>query len=280
MSKTFEVVPFHDHEILTVREGEDIVVPLKPVVDAIGLAWNAQLERVKRHPVLSKGMRVTRIPSQGGMQEMAALTLDMVPGFLTTIQSERIKDTAIRERVILFQAEAFQVLFAYFFGGRRSPGGRGVAVAPPTTAELLKLVERIKEEGQPDIRAMFYALLEQMCGRMSLPLPAIEAFGQPNQRSIEIARAFFDGIAQLSAAGIEVNRHRRADLFAVALREIEGLFAAQGLPWTVGAALHNALRAHPAFVKRAKVNCRDNIYRACWVFDAAKLPWQPAVATA
>lgn len=272
MSKTFEVVPFHDHEILTVREGEDIVVPLKPVVDAIGLAWSAQFERVKRHPVLSKGIRVTRIPSQGGMQEMTALTLDMVPGFLTTIQSERIKEPTIRERVILFQTEAFQVLFAYFFGGRRGLAGRGSAVAPPTTAELLKLVERMKEEGQPEIRAMLYALLEQMCGRMNLPLPAIEAFGQPNQRSIEIGRIFFDGIAQLAAEGIDVNLHRRSDRFAVVLPELARLYKAKRLPWAGGTELHTALRAHPAFIKRGKVNCRDAVIRNCWIFEAAKLP--------
>lgn len=280
MSKTFEVVPFHDHEILTVREGEDIIVPLKPVVDAIGLAWNAQFERVKRHPVLSKGIRVTRIPSQGGMQEMTGLTLDMVPGFLTTIQSERIKDAVVRERVILFQAEAFQALFAYFFGGRRSPAGRGAAAAPPTTGELLKLVERMKEEGQPEIRAMLYALLEQMCGRMNLPLPAIEAFGQPNARNMEIARNFFEGIGQLVAAGVEVNRHRRTGLFAVALPEVARLFEERAMGWVGGTDLHKALRNHPAFVSRAKVNCRDGVFRACWVFDVAKLPWQLPVATA
>jgi len=279
MSKTFEIVPFHDHEILTVREGEDIIVPLKTLVDAIGVSWHGQLERVKRHPVLSKGIRVTRIPSQGGMQETTGLALDMVPGFLTTIESERIKDAAVRARVILFQTEAFQALFAHFFGGRRSPSGRNTVVAPPSTAELLKLVERIKEEWQPEIRAMLYALLDQMCGRMNLPLPTIEAFGQPDQRHLAIARAFFDGIAQLVAAGVKVNRHRRAGLLAVSLPEIEGMFAAHGLPWTGGTDLHNALREHPAFIKRGNVNCRDNVVRTCWVFDATKLPGQEAAAT-
>jgi hypothetical protein len=121
---------------------------------------------------------------------------------------------------------------------------------------------------------MLYALLDQMCGRMNLPLPAIEAFGQPDQRHMEVARAFFDSIAQLAAAGVEVNRHRRAGLLAVSLPETQRLFEEQGLPWSSGTDLHGALREHPAFIKRAKVNCRDGVFRACWVFDAAKLALQ------
>jgi hypothetical protein len=63
MSKFIEVVPFHNHGIATLREGDSVLVVMKPLVEMLGLAWQGQLERIKRHPVLSEGIRVTLIPS-------------------------------------------------------------------------------------------------------------------------------------------------------------------------------------------------------------------------
>lgn len=268
MSKTFEVVPFHGHEILTVSIGEEIIVPLKPIVDAIGLAWNAQFERVKRHPVLSKGIRVTRIPSAGGMQEMVGLALNMLPGFLATIQSERIKEPVVRERVILFQAEAFEVLFAHFFGNKR-PGSIGPGAS---TGDLLKLVDRLKTEWQPEIKAMLHAVLAQTCERLNVPLPSIEAFGQPSLPDLEIGGVFFGGLMSLREAGVMFDHHRQDDVLAVSLPEIGKLFEKQGIECPRNHKLWRALRAHPAFVDVGVVNSRDGRSRHCWMFKRAKLP--------
>ncbi|PTR05479.1 MULTISPECIES: phage antirepressor N-terminal domain-containing protein [unclassified Novosphingobium] len=272
----FALIEFHGDQLLTIFDGQTVRVAMKPLVERLGIAWPRQYQKLKDDPVLSEGVTLTVIPSERGAQETVTLPIDLMQGWLFKLNPERVAPEA-RERVIAYQRECYQVLNDYWVKGRavnpRHAGAKGNA-APLTTAELLKLVERIKEEWQPEIRAMLYALLDQMCGRMNLPLPAIEAFGQPDQRHLAIARAFFEGIAQLLAAGVMVNRHRRSELLAVSLPEIERLFAAHDIAWIGGTDLHSALREHPAFIKRAKVNCRDGVFRACWVFDAAKLARQ------
>ncbi len=269
MTKMFQIVPFHQYQILTAHQGDEVEVPLKALVDQLGLAWHPQLERIKRHPVLSKGIRVTRIPSQGGMQETVALSLEMLPGFLTTIQSERIKDPIVRERVTLFQEEAFHALFVHFFGGRR---GTPAALASGATNELLKLTDRLKHEWHPEIKAMLHALLGQMCDRMNLPLPRIEAFGQPAPDDLEIADGFFAGLIDLKRAGVDFDHHRRADLLAISLPQIDRLFTAASIDAPRGAPLRRALRQHPAFIEASAVNGRDTRIRRCWIFDRSKLP--------
>ena len=77
---------FQGAEILGVQLDGAVFVVLKPLVEAMGLAWNAQLERIKRDAVLYEGMRIMRIPSlRGGDQETVTLRLDRLHGWLFTV---------------------------------------------------------------------------------------------------------------------------------------------------------------------------------------------------
>jgi hypothetical protein len=111
-------VEFHGTEIVCVQLEGTVFVVLKPVVEAIGLAWNGQLERIKRDAVLREGMRMVRIPFlRGGNQDAVALRLDRLHGWLFTVDSGRVRE-ALRERVQLFQRECYDVLYAHFSGER------------------------------------------------------------------------------------------------------------------------------------------------------------------
>ncbi|MBE2197426.1 MAG: hypothetical protein IAE79_02375 [Anaerolinea sp.] len=50
-------IPFYEDRLI-VQLGEDgeIYVALRPIVDALGLDWSGQLQRIKRDPVLSEGI--------------------------------------------------------------------------------------------------------------------------------------------------------------------------------------------------------------------------------
>jgi len=121
---TAMTVNFHGAVLYGSRIGDIVYVALKPIVEAMGLAWQGQLERVKRDPVLKEGVSVMLIPSaRGGTQETVALKLDLVPGWLFTISALRIKSEEIRAKVVLFQRECYEVLTKHFLGehGQRSP---------------------------------------------------------------------------------------------------------------------------------------------------------------
>lgn len=112
-------VNFRGDDLYGFKEDDGVFVALKPIVEAIGLAWNGQFERVNRDPVLSKGVRVMRIPfGRGGAQEATCLKMERLNGWLFGIDSGRIKDTEVRERIILYQEECYDVLYRHFTKGR------------------------------------------------------------------------------------------------------------------------------------------------------------------
>lgn len=91
------------------------------IVESMGVDWNGQYQRVKRDPVLAEGMCVMHIPfGRGGDQEAVCLKIDLVNGWLFGIDSSRIKDDVVREKVILYQRECYGVLFKHFYKGARS----------------------------------------------------------------------------------------------------------------------------------------------------------------
>ncbi|WP_061289638.1 phage antirepressor N-terminal domain-containing protein [Azotobacter vinelandii] len=106
----------HDLTVITTDSGERFVA-MKPVCEAIGLAWNGQYERIKRHEVLKEGIRVIRTPSTSGIQEFVCLPLDYLNGWLFGVDASRVKPE-IRERLIQYQRECFGVLAAYWQRGK------------------------------------------------------------------------------------------------------------------------------------------------------------------
>ena len=69
-------VDFRGAEILGVELEGVFYVVLKPVVEAMGLAWNGQLKELSVIKFLEEGMRMVRIPFiRGGDQDAVTLRL-------------------------------------------------------------------------------------------------------------------------------------------------------------------------------------------------------------
>ena len=256
MSKTYEIVPFHEYQFLALREHERVAVALKPMVETIGLDWSAQRKRVMRHPVLSEGVAITAIPSGHGDQETVMIDLKMLPGFLVTIAADRIVNAEVRERVILFQREAFQVLFDHFFGGK----GAAAKQVTATAGEAIKLLDAIKRATIPAERQYLHAMLAQLSDARGLPLPPLDELVEPDPFG-ELALQLFERIEAMIGEGALPEHHRREDRIAFTTRELRSA----GLHLT-GDQRH-ALKQHPRFIATCKVNCRDGQSRHCWVFS-------------
>lgn len=110
-------VNFRGDELYGFENDDGIFVALKPIVESMGMDWNGQYQRVKRDPILSEGMCIMHIPfGRGGAQEAACLKLELVNGWLFTIDTSRIKDDSVREKVIVYQRECYSVLARHFLG--------------------------------------------------------------------------------------------------------------------------------------------------------------------
>lgn len=114
-------VNFRGDQLYGFEADDGVFVALKPIVRALGLDWSAQYRRVQRDPVLSEGIAMMATPyGLGGDQEAVCLKMDLVNGWLFGIDSARIKDEAVREKVILYQRECHGVLFRHFYKGAKS----------------------------------------------------------------------------------------------------------------------------------------------------------------
>lgn len=115
-------VVFYDDEITVVLvdmgKRQEIYVPIRPICDFLGVAWDPQRRRIKRDLVLSREVRgVTVTVTPGGRQEMICLPLDYLSGFLFGISASRVKEE-IRDRLVRYQRECYNVLAEAFQEGR------------------------------------------------------------------------------------------------------------------------------------------------------------------
>ncbi len=122
-------IPFYEDNLI-VQLGEDgnIYVALRPIVEALGLSWGSQLNRIKRDAVLRKKIQTLSVfvtntqgdESDGQNREVVCLPKQYISGFLFGISAGRIKDTAIQTKVLQFQEEAHLFLDAAFTGDAES----------------------------------------------------------------------------------------------------------------------------------------------------------------
>ncbi|HIP72313.1 MAG TPA: hypothetical protein EYH05_13065 [Anaerolineae bacterium] len=125
-------VVFYEDKVTAVQikidEQEQIYVPIRPICTYLGLDWSAQYRRINRDPVLSEaiqGVAITTTPSPdgrgGGLQEMSCLPLKFLPGWLFGINANRVKEE-LREKIIRYQRESYDVLWEAFQEGRLTDG--------------------------------------------------------------------------------------------------------------------------------------------------------------
>ena len=92
---------------------------MRPIIEGMGLDWSAQHRKLKDHPVLAPTVgELTMVAEDGRLRAMTALPLTRINFWMATIQPNKVPDLSIRERVIAYQNECADALFAYFFGDR------------------------------------------------------------------------------------------------------------------------------------------------------------------
>lgn len=150
-------VDFHGHALIVITgpSGEHLVA-MKPICEAIGLGWQSQYNRIKRHPVMSQGVFIMDTPSAGGDQQTTCLPLDMLNGWLFGVDASRVRPE-IRDTLIQYQRECFAALSAYW--------QKGEAVNPRSTISprpLKALPNGLSHDQQDAIKGLVKARVEAL----------------------------------------------------------------------------------------------------------------------
>jgi hypothetical protein len=113
-----KTVAFYEDEVTAVRlNSGEVYVPIRPICDNLGVTLAGQRERINRDPVLAEEVTSVSVTLTQQAREMICLPLKFVPGWLFGINANRVKPE-IRERLIRYQRECYDVLAEAFTEGR------------------------------------------------------------------------------------------------------------------------------------------------------------------
>jgi len=130
MAALVEQIDFHGQTLWAANREGEVYVAIRPICEALGLNVQSQTRRMRRSEMLNEGIAMMAAPSAGGEQSAYFLRLDLLNGWLFGIDDRRIRDAAVRERVLTYKRECYRVLFEHFHGRAAEAVGAGPAAAP------------------------------------------------------------------------------------------------------------------------------------------------------
>jgi hypothetical protein len=110
------VISFRAAKLLLVEHEGQPFVPMKPVVEGMGLDWKTQFRKLQAGRFNSVVVIMTTTGSDGKQYDMSCLPLRKLAGWLMSIHASKVR-ADLRANVIAFQEECDDVLWAYWNDG-------------------------------------------------------------------------------------------------------------------------------------------------------------------
>ncbi len=118
MSKQ-KITTINGVEIYAETTENGIFVPIKPICEALGIAFERQYSKLQEDDILSSVVTLTVTTGAGGEnREMVCLPLEYVYGWLFTINPKNVAESA-RESVTRYRRECYDALYGHFAGRMR-----------------------------------------------------------------------------------------------------------------------------------------------------------------
>lgn len=115
--KDLQLVNFYGDKIYLVEFEGEPYVPLKPIIENLGLVWAGQVQKILNDTSRWQ-VKTIKVKAQDGKpREMLCLPLRKLPAWLMSISPSKVKPK-IREKLLRYQEECDKVLWDYWFKGR------------------------------------------------------------------------------------------------------------------------------------------------------------------
>lgn len=170
-------VNFRQDTLYGFKQDDGIFLAVKPMCDAMGIAWEPQRKRINRDPVLHKATSIMEVPFGGAKgQETTCILLKRVNYWLATIDARRITDEIIRDKVVLYQEECADALYEHFAGRSALVEHEGEPSEKPSANESRGLVTEVRQTfGIHAARQLYF----------KLGLPRVEAMYAPGMNDLQ-----------------------------------------------------------------------------------------------
>ncbi|WP_220816105.1 phage antirepressor N-terminal domain-containing protein [Pseudomonas paralcaligenes] len=111
-----QVIPFRAQELLLVDNAGEPFVPMKPVVEGMGLAWQTQHRKLMTGRFAPTVTEMVIVAQDSKQREMTCLPLRKLTGWLMSIHPNKVRPE-LREGIIGYQNECDDVLWSYWNNG-------------------------------------------------------------------------------------------------------------------------------------------------------------------
>lgn len=107
-------VAFYEDEIISVKDEKTgkVYVPLKQIVDNLGLEWSGQAAKIKNNNNKWKCVSI-KISTVKGDQKAVCIPLTKINGWLFSINANKVRPD-LKEKIERYQEQCFQVLYEYW----------------------------------------------------------------------------------------------------------------------------------------------------------------------
>lgn len=178
-------VPFHGASLFLAKYNGEPYVPMKPVVEGMGLDWKSQHRKIASKFDSSMVEMTIQLPNDTQRRPVSCLPLRKLPAWLYSIQPNKVKSD-IRDKVIQYQEECDEVLWQYWTKGEaKKPAvraavksylpeyrkARAAKMAAETMVLALSFMPNLSDISKQTAMAR---AVNDAAGLELLPLPAIE----------------------------------------------------------------------------------------------------------
>ena len=103
----------------TSNEQGEVLIPIRPICDALGVAYHAQYMKIKDDKFLSSTVMLSiTVGADGKQREMVCIPLRFIFGWLFTINPANVSEEA-RESVMRYRLECYNALYDPFAMARQ-----------------------------------------------------------------------------------------------------------------------------------------------------------------
>ncbi len=243
-----KTVSFYGDMIVAVQDADSgvIYVPVGRLCDNLGVQRRNQMDRLRDHEVLARGLTSLVVQTEGGPQETECLRLDLIPLWLTTINPKRVNEE-VRAKLVRYQIEAASVLWAAFRNDILPAAELAAQARPRSGAELaLDIATAIQHLAQQQLE--IERSLEGVHGRMDGMARFLRDFAQTTD-------------ARLSS--LELHLHPHATLTEEQAAELALAVKAVGQALTQSGSKQNGYQlVYGELYRRYRVSSYKNVPRA------------------
>ena len=264
-----QIIPvnFHGDSLAMVNHDGQPFVPMKPIAENMGLAWQVQSRKLAE----KFGSVITIMVTTGGdgkQYEMVCLPLRKLPAWLYSINPNKVNPD-IRAKVVQYQEECDDVLWRYWTTGH----AENPAICKPSAAKwisanngLPKLLDRLEGETHPQKRVILQEQIKNACKILGFQPPDLQTIGFSEDFDSQLAD-IWESIRQIGLD--KLNHSRTPGTLAISLPHLYRNAQVAGVALPPLEVTRRLLRQSydPLFDDVKVVNSRLE-YRSikCWTF--------------